>query len=160
MSDPSVRLLVVTDASADNTVAAVGRWRIGSADGKTDAGTWSGIPLSSDHDAELCNAFIDFLASRRCAAMNSRPHCFIELLVVDHACKGQGVGQLLLEQCCREADEGAMECFVETNGGAVGFYQKTGFELRERMQMPGGFGYQEYVLVRQPTAGQSGSGNG
>jgi predicted N-acetyltransferase YhbS len=55
---------------------------------------------------------------------------------------------MLLEWGCEHADEAGVEVFVETNQAAVPFYQRFGFELKVEADMPGGFGYTEYVLVR------------
>jgi predicted N-acetyltransferase YhbS len=55
---------------------------------------------------------------------------------------------MLVEWGCDEADKVGVEVFVETNRDAVPFYQKFGFDLKLEADMPGNFGYTEYVLVR------------
>ncbi|KAF2095282.1 acyl-CoA N-acyltransferase [Rhizodiscina lignyota] len=150
IDDPDVRLLIVTDLSSDSIVALL-RYRIhgpSSADLVVDAGTWSRVPLSVDHDHELCNAFTDFLAEGRRVFIGGRPHIFVELLATVHEFKGRGVGRLLIDTMCREADQAGWPCFVETNGAIVKFYEKFGFKTKAMKEMPGSFGYEEFIMVR------------
>lgn len=55
---------------------------------------------------------------------------------------------MLLDWGCNRADQEGVEVFVETNLAALPFYRKFGFELVVEAEMPGDFGYTEYVLVR------------
>jgi predicted N-acetyltransferase YhbS len=76
------------------------------------------------------------------------PRVVLEVLATIHDYKGRGAGKMLLEWGCDQADKEGVEVFVETNHAALPFYQKFGFELKADAEMPGGFGYTEYVLVR------------
>ncbi|KAK1234976.1 hypothetical protein PQX77_001810 [Marasmius sp. AFHP31] len=116
--------------------------------GDSSAGTWSLFRLSSDHDEELCKSMIDFLGATRKSYMSGRAHVLVELVLCAHEYKGVGAGRMLIEQCMREADERGLEVFVQTNGPIVKFYEKFGFEEKERLVMPGGYGYEEIILVR------------
>ena len=161
--DPDVRLMVVTDTSSTpEHIVALGRFRatpstpsIGS-EHPLDAGTWSRVALTPDHDIGLCTAFIDFLALGRNKTMpDGRLHYLIELVATSHQCKGSGAGKLLLEWVCTEADREGLPAFVETNQDIVKFYERAGFAVVETLSMPGGFGYEEYIMVRGPKAAAS-----
>lgn len=72
----------------------------------------------------------------------------IELLGLSHEHKGRGIGALLVKWGCDRADEEDVEIFVETSKAVVPFYKKFGFKIHKTMTMPGGFGYEEFFLVR------------
>jgi len=61
-----------------------------------------------------------------------------------------GAGRMLLEWACEKADAENMEIFVEVNTWALPFYEKFGFEVHIVAEMPGGFGYTDYIMIRQP----------
>ena len=170
--DPDVRLMVVTDTSiTPEHIIALGRFRatpstpfIGS-EHPLDAGTWSRVALSPDHDIGLCTAFIDFLALGRNKTMpEGQLHYLIELVATSHQYKGSGAGKLLLEWVYAEADKDGLPVFVETNQDIVKFYERSEFGVVETLSMPGGFGYEEYIMLRpskavaseQQVEGQSG----
>lgn len=156
LNSPDVRLMVVLDNTASpSRIIALLRVSISSGKGNLDAGTWSAVPLTSHHDAELCRAFIDFMVLCRRRTMAGRKHYFLELVATVQEYKGSGAGRTLLEWVCGEADREGAAVFVETNTDIVGFYERFGFEVVERMKMPGGFGYEEWIMVR-PVKGQGG----
>ncbi|KAL0562788.1 hypothetical protein V5O48_019290 [Marasmius crinis-equi] len=157
ITSPDISIHVVTHGEH---IVALARWRFSSSTWDTEepetpgdltSGTWSLIPLSSGHDEELCKSMIDFMGVTRKSYMSGRPHILLELVLCAHEYKGIGAGRLLVEQCIREADERGLEIFVETNGAIVKFYEKFGFKEKERVVMPGGYGYEEIILLR-PTA--------
>ena len=83
---------------------------------------------------------------------DGRMHYLIELVATSHQYKGSGAGRLLLEWVCTEADKEGLPVFVETNQDIVKFYERSGFEVVETLSMPGGFGYEEYIMVRPSKA--------
>ena len=157
LNDPGVRLMVVVDtAVSPERIIALGRFRFSAAEqkGDLDAGTWSAISLTPDHNAEMCNAFIDFIVLCRRKVMSGRKHYFLELVATSHEYKGSGAGRMLLEWVCGEADTEKTAVFVETNTDIVEFYERFGFEVVERLKMPGEeYGYEEWVLVRPEEGG-------
>ena len=153
LNDPNVRLMVVVDKSAEpERIIAQGRFRAPSSDTTTtenlDAGVWPCIPLTADHDAEMCNAFIDFIVLCRQKQMTGKRHYFIELLACSHEYKGCGAGRLLLEWVCAESDKENAAIFVQTNSDIVKFYERFGLNVVDRLEMPGGLGYEEFIMVR------------
>ena len=157
LNDPDVRLMVVVDSTVSpERIIALGRFRLSSSEKKEDldAGTWSAIPLTSDHDAEMCDAFIDFTVLCRRKVMSGRKHYFLELVATSHEYKGYGAGRMLLEWVCGEADREGAAVFVETNTNIVKFYDRFAFEVVERLKMPGeDYGYEEWVMVRPEEGG-------
>ena len=151
LSDPQIRLYEAVDIHTDR-IAAICRCRITDESvisAEVDAGLWSQVPLTPDHDHYLCTSFIRFMAEERTAAMRDRRHIMIELLGTIHAYKGQGAGSTLVEAVCQVADSEQIPVFVEANGGVVGFYLKLGFAEVRRAVMPGGE-YVEHVMIREP----------
>ena len=153
LNDPDVRLMVVIDKSCQpECIVTLGRFTTPPSDPSKaqilDAGAWSQVPLTVDHDAAMCNAFIDFIVLCRQTAMTGTKHYFIELLATSHEYKGSGAGRLLMDWLCAEADRNAAAVFVETNTDIVKFYQRFGFDVFERLIMPGEYKYEEWVLVR------------
>ena len=66
----------VVGTTAGRKIVAFARWRL-PANVRTvevDAGCWSAIPLTTDHDEALCDAFINFMAGQRRTVMQDRPH--------------------------------------------------------------------------------------
>lgn len=157
LNDPEVRLIKAVDSVRDDRLVAIARYRIAARKLTTgdanDSGTWSKLPLTKDHDLELCTAFMDFMGNARKDHMEGRRHVFIELLATDHDFKGQGAGRLLVERICEDADLEGLECFVETNSDIVPFYEKFGFMVKEEKEMPGRFGYREFIMVKSPRIG-------
>lgn len=119
-----------------------------------DKWVFTAVPLTNDHDQELCKGMIDFAVSTRRKAMSGIAHVFVELVATRHEYKGKGAGGLLLRHIRVVADEERLPIFVETNGAIVKFYEKLGFEIKETMAMPGGLGYEEFILIREPHSEQ------
>jgi GNAT superfamily N-acetyltransferase len=117
---------------------------------EVNAGAWSHVPLTSDHDKLLYDGMVDFMIQQRRVFMSTTRHCIIELLAVVHDAKGRGVGSLLLGSVCDAADREGVQCFVEANAKAVPFYTRMGFGVRAELDMPGGHDYREYILIREP----------
>lgn len=160
VTDPSIVLLkafLKSPETGAEIIIGLARYRLPQLQALPRAGLWDSMPLTEDHDQELCHAFISLLGDCRDRVMNGRPHYFIELLGTVHEEKGKGVGRALLQWGCDRADEESVEVFVETNPDALGFYQKVGFEVREEADMPGGYGYRESILVRQPRSRDTGA---
>jgi GNAT superfamily N-acetyltransferase len=61
---------------------------------------------------------------------------------------GNGAGTALLQRICGIADAERVEVFVEANKGAVSFYQRHGFEVRQELTMPGELKYVEVMMFR------------
>ena len=80
-----VHLMKVIDTAANDKIIAMARWRLPDVGSEMapGAGTWTAVPLTPDHDQELCDAFIEFLAKWRTAVMQDRPHycTFLGLMV-------------------------------------------------------------------------------
>jgi hypothetical protein len=149
LDDPELTVMVVVDCSVEpHRIIALGRFRLSPPSASLDAGQWSRIPWTEDHDVELCDGFASFLASCRQKMMHGVEHYFIELLATSHLHKQTGAGRLLLEWVCRQADQNHIPIFVETNGDIVSFYEKFDFEVKERLIMPGGHGYEEFIMIR------------
>ena len=150
LEDRQIRLDVVVDQGTGRIVA-ICRYRLTDVGDKSigwDAGLWSRIPLTPDHDQELCDRFISFMANQRTEVMAIRRHIMIELLGTIHDVKGQGAGSKLLGKVCAEAERENVPIFVEANGGVVGFYAEMGFKEKMIALMPGGK-YTEHIMVRE-----------
>jgi GNAT superfamily N-acetyltransferase len=62
--------------------------------------------------------------------MGDRPHWYLELMVVNPASQGRGVGSRLLQPVLDRASQEGLPCYVVTfTEQAVRFYQKNGFEI-------------------------------
>ena len=85
--------------------------------------------------------------------MKGNSHMVIELFGVDHEYAGKGVGQALLGRACELASSGGYDCFVQANEKAARFYERKGFEVRERTVMPGEEEFVECQMVRHSRAG-------
>lgn len=157
LEDPDVRLIKVMESSRGDLIAGIARYRTVTrklaADKNEESGTWSKVPLTEDHNHELCIAFIEFMGNARKDHMGDRPHLFIELLATIHDFKGRGAGRLLVNRICEDADREGLEIFVETNRDIVPFYEKFGFVVKEQRDMPGYHEYSEFIMIRQPQKG-------
>lgn len=76
LNDPEVQIMKVVDAAADKRIVALAQWRLPARlrAMAVNAGSWSAVPLTGDHDKVLCNAFIGLMAEQRRAVMQDRPH--------------------------------------------------------------------------------------
>ena len=82
----------------------------------------------------------------------------LEFLASAHEHKGRGIGSMLVQWGCDRADEEGVEIYVETNRAVLPLYKKFGFLVQDTLAMPGGFGYEEFFLVR-PRLSTSGHGS-
>lgn len=76
LHDPEGRIMKVVDTASDGRIVALAQWRL-PAKARVmamDAGAWSAVPLTDDHNEVLCNAFISLMAEQRRAVMQDRPH--------------------------------------------------------------------------------------
>ena len=151
LQDPEVGLMVVADKSTQpEHVIALCRFRAPSSQTSKleyfDAGTWSRIPLTTDHDAKLFNDLFNFIILCQKKVMTGKKYYMAELLATSHEYKGSGAGRQLVEWVCSEADKERMPIFVGTNRDIVKFYEKFGFDVVETLAMPNG--YEEFVMVR------------
>ncbi|KAK5115283.1 hypothetical protein LTR62_001483 [Meristemomyces frigidus] len=112
------------------------------------AGTWADFEITPDHDAEAAAAMLGAGADAHPRLMKGNSHLVVEFFGVDHAFKGHGIGQKLLRKACEIAGGGGYDTFVCANGSAAGFYERFGFEVRERKVMPGEEKYVECMMVR------------
>jgi ribosomal protein S18 acetylase RimI-like enzyme len=153
LNDPHIRTMVVASgATKPEQVIAVARFQAPPADGSVsqllDAGTWSRIPWTTDHDVETLSTAVAFQSAGREKAMKGKRHYFIELLATKHEFKGKGAGKMLIDWVCEQADNEQVEVFVDTNKDIVKFYERFGFIVQEKMVMPGDIAYEQYLLVR------------
>jgi ribosomal protein S18 acetylase RimI-like enzyme len=157
LNDPDIRTMVVAnEASKPEQVIAVARFQAPPADTSVaqplDAGTWSRFPWTIDHDVQTLNTAVAFQSAGREKAMQGKRHYFIELLATKHEFKGKGAGKMLIDWVCEQADKEQVEVFVDTNKDIVRFYERFGFNVQEKMVMPGDIPYEQYLLVRPKRA--------
>ncbi|NJR20899.1 MAG: GNAT family N-acetyltransferase [Richelia sp. CSU_2_1] len=68
--------------------------------------------------------------------MGDRPHWYLELMVVNPASQGKGIGSRLLQPGLDRADRDGLPCYVVTfTEQAVRFYQKNGFEILRNQKL-------------------------
>ena len=165
--DPEVTLMVVL---RNNAIIAMARWRyyprlpheplavnaidadadLTNPEGDLSAGTWTLLKSSPDTNTEMYKAMMVFMQEVHIKYMSGKPHYLIELLATAHEAQGTGAGRLLLEELAKRADKQSVETIVETNNLVVEFYEKLGYEIRERKMMPGDLDYEEFALIRAP----------
>ncbi|KAK3052008.1 hypothetical protein LTR09_006962 [Extremus antarcticus] len=131
------------------------------------SGLWTAFPRTREHDAEKYDSMVGAMSKHREAIMRvgdevgARVHYLVELLGVDHSWKGKGIGAALLRRACEVADAEGLEVFVQANGSARAFYEKVGgFGVVAREVMPGGNGYEEFMLVRPAMRSSEGEETG
>ena len=90
-----------------------------------------GSLLTSDHDHNLCNSFISFMADQRIMTMRDRGHIMIELLATIHEAKGWGAGTMLLRKVGRGGREGEPSCLCRSERRGRGFLCTDGFQRGE-----------------------------
>ncbi|MFB2894983.1 GNAT family N-acetyltransferase [Aerosakkonemataceae cyanobacterium BLCC-F50] len=67
----------------------------------------------------------------------SEPHWYLNVLGVDPAYQGQGVGGKLIEPILKQADGENLPCYLETDSEKnVNFYQKRGFQVVKTFDLP------------------------
>jgi len=81
------------------------------------------------------------------------PHLYLATLAVDPEQQGKGFGRRLLELMVEQADRSGQACYLETAlGRSVGLYRKSGFEVAEKLTVPG-TGAQLWAMTRPPASG-------
>lgn len=156
LADPSTHSLVVRDLKdPTGSPIAFARWVSPSypnwkpaADFTRAASRWEDFYAGCDE--ELLGALFGSFARNRAHWIGERPHYYLELLGVDEKAKSRGAAGLLVQYGCDLADKDHIECYVDASPEALGLYEKFGFVEKAREEMPGGFGYVETYLVRQP----------
>jgi len=67
------------------------------------------------------------------------PHYYLSVLGTDPQRQGEGVGSALLAPVLERCDAEGVSAFLETSReSSCGFYERHGFVLRERIELPGG----------------------
>lgn len=110
-------------------------------------GFWDSQPLSSDHNAEMCEPMFAAVSEGRDTYMPGKTHFGVELFGVERAYQGGGLGGRLMQKACKLADDAGYEMFVQANGFARRFYERNGFVCKGTKTMPDGK-YEECFLVR------------
>lgn len=82
------------------------------------------------------------------------PHYYVQVIGVDPAHQGTGLGRALLSQLVSRCDGCGWPLYLETaNPRNLGFYEKLGFALNRRYGLPGGL---ELFGLWRKAAGQGG----
>lgn len=77
-------------------------------------------------------------------------HWYLAMLGVAPAHQNQGIGSLLLQPILKQADSTGLPCYLETSTEkGVRFYQRQGFEVVRRSELPGG-GPHFWTMMRKP----------
>lgn len=80
----------------------------------------------------------------------TEPHWYLWALGVEPDCQGQGIGGKLLQPILVQSDEEATSCYLETQTERnVAFYQKRGFEVVHKGELPG-LGLPVWSMLREP----------
>ena len=91
-------------------------------------------PLTDDDGARY-GQFWDWLGSH----VPSEPCWVLDMVAVDPAHRGAGLGRLLIEHGLAMARADGLPAFLETSQERnVGYYERLGFEVLSREQSPGG----------------------
>lgn len=81
------------------------------------------------------------------------PHWHLSLLAVEPAAQGQGIGSAVMQPMLRQADAQGLPCYLDTHQGEnVRLYQRHGFEVAERQELPG-HPVPVFAMVRRPRRG-------
>ena len=82
----------------------------------------------------------------------SEPHWYVGVLGVAPAAQGRGVGRALLDDVFARSAADDRPVYLETtNPDNVALYEHFGFEIRERLEPPGG-GPPVWTMLRGPVA--------
>ena len=101
----------------------------------TDAATRPAIARLTDDGGARYAAFWDWLGDHATA----EPAWFLDILGVDPARQGEGIGRALIEAGLAAVRADAMPAVLETaNPRNVAYYERFGFELAEERDAPGG----------------------
>ena len=76
------------------------------------------------------------------------PHWYLQVIGVDPARQGEGLGSILVREGLSRADTAGTPTYVETETeGNVAFYEKHGFEVVEKI-VPKRVGLPMWLMVR------------
>ncbi|RJL31850.1 GNAT family N-acetyltransferase [Bailinhaonella thermotolerans] len=156
VADPATRierLSRVFDPMARHVHLPRGLSEVAGRDGATEAvalwdppGTWR-VPLSAQlrQALPLLRAFgrRTLAAARALSAMEARhpkrPHYYLAFLATDPPAQGHGLGGALLRSRLERCDAERMPAYLESSKEAnVPYYERFGFEVTERLELPGG----------------------
>jgi len=80
----------------------------------------------------------------------SRPHWVLVFLGIEPSQQGQGLGGVLIQPILARADAEGAPCYLDsTNERNLTFYQRHGFKVAARGQVPNG-GPQIWAMLREP----------
>jgi len=71
------------------------------------------VPLTADHHEALKDALVE-QARDRATLMRQEPNFQVDLLGVDRAFQGRGVGRRLVQRACEVADQEGAAVFLQT----------------------------------------------
>jgi ribosomal protein S18 acetylase RimI-like enzyme len=93
---------------------------------------------------------IDALAQKLHHAHAPGPHWYLWVIGVDPERHGKGVGSRLVRPVTERADKDRLPCYLETHKEMnVTIYQRLGFQIAERVDLPGGGGSM-WGMLRPP----------
>ena len=82
------------------------------------------------------------------------PCWLLQLIAVDPASQGQGLGGSLMRPVLEEADATGVSCYLESgNERNLSFYLRHGFEIAEEVQVPDG--PRVWGMLRKPSSPQA-----
>ncbi|KAJ9653129.1 hypothetical protein H2198_007640 [Neophaeococcomyces mojaviensis] len=90
---------------------------------------------------------------------DEKGYYFVNIVVVDPTCQGQGVGRKLFEIVMQRADQEGRKCYLESSRWEpnVKIYERLGFEVRKKMRCEAddgtGEGVDLFCMVREPKSG-------
>lgn len=153
MANPNSHVPIAIDTSTNTVVGAI--MLHGVRQGQPFGGFMADHPPTEDHDMEGWPTAIKGFAEREKSTVGDRDRFLVEVMGVDSAYQGKGIGKQLVANACGFADAKGWPIFLETSA-ARGFYlkQAVGFkviaeddeakEAREGEEPHGG------VLLREP----------
>jgi ribosomal protein S18 acetylase RimI-like enzyme len=99
---------------------------------------WTPFVFGLGYMPNVWRAYSD--SQRRHHAEVKAPHSVLDVIGVDPACQGRGVGAALLEHIFEQADRAGVPCYVIThNEKNIGFYGHHGFRvIASEHALPGG----------------------
>lgn len=118
---PDYDVLIAVDTSTGQVVGSVQLREM--KPGSHFGGFVAHHPPTEDHDMELWNAAVKEFAADEERVVGDRPRCLIEVMAVDDAYQGRGIGGRLMSWACEIADRKGCPIFLETSM-AKGFYLK------------------------------------
>ena len=78
------------------------------------------------------------------------PHWYLFMLGVEPAYQSQGIGSMLVQPVLKQADSEGLPCYLQTSTeSAIRFYQRHGFEVVWKGELPGDSSY-IWTMKRDP----------